>query len=143
MVVIDDYAHHPTEIAAVLATARLRTPGRLRVVFQPHRYSRTLRLLDRFGEVLAAADEVILTEVYAASEAPIPGATAEALAQAVARVGPVPVRRVGTLDEVAEVVTRDAQPGDVVVTLGAGSIGTVPSRIVDELRARRRRRTLH
>ncbi len=143
VVVIDDYAHHPTEIAAVLATARLRTPGRLRVVFQPHRYSRTLRLLDRFGEVLAAADEVILTEVYAASEAPIPGATAEALAQAVARVGPVPVRRVGTLDEVAEVVTRDAQPGDVVVTLGAGSIGTVPSRIVDELRARRRRRTLH
>ena len=143
VVVIDDYAHHPTEIAAVLATARLRTPGRLRVVFQPHRYSRTLRLLDRFGEALAAADELILTEVYAASEVPIPGATAEAVAQAVARFGRVPVRRVTTLDEVVETVTRDAQPGDVVVTLGAGSIGTVPSRIVDALRARRPGRTLH
>ena len=143
VVVIDDYAHHPTEIAAVLATARLRTPGRLRVVFQPHRYSRTLRLLERFGKALAASDELFLTEVYAASEDPIPGATAEAVAQAVARFGPVPVRRVATLDEVVGAVTLDAQPGDVVVTLGAGSIGTVPSRIVDALRARRRRRTLH
>ena len=143
VVVIDDYAHHPTEITAVLATARLRTPGRLRVVFQPHRYSRTLRLLDRFGEALAAADELILTEVYAASEAPIPGANAKAVEQAVARFSRVPVRRVTTLDEVVGVVTRDAQPGDVVVTLGAGSIGTVPSRIVDALRARRPRRILH
>ena len=143
VVVIDDYAHHPTEIAAVLATARLRAPTRLRVVFQPHRYSRTLRLLDRFGEALAAADELILTEVYAASETPIPGATAEAVAEAVARFGRVPVRRVTTLDEVAEVVTRDAQPGDVVVTLGAGSIGTVPSRIIDALRTGRPRGTLH
>ena len=143
VVVIDDYAHHPTEITAVLATARLRTPGRLRVVFQPHRYSRTFRLLDRFGEALAAADELILTEVYAASEAPIHGANAEAIEQAVARFGRVPVQRVTTLDEVVGVITRDAQPGDVVVTLGAGSIGTVPSRIVDALRARRPRRTLH
>ena len=143
VVVIDDYAHHPTEIAAVLATARLRTPGRLRVVFQPHRYSRTFRLLDRFGEALAAADELILTEVYAASEVPIPGANAAAVEQAVGRFGRVPVRRVTTLDEVVGVVTRDAQPGDVVVTLGAGSIGTVPSRIVDALRARRPRRTPH
>jgi len=141
VVVIDDYAHHPTEIAAVLATARLRIPGRLRVVFQPHRYSRTLRLLDRFGEVLAGADELILTEVYAASEAPIPGATAGALAKAVGRFGSIPVRRVMTLDEVPKIVARDARPGDVVVTLGAGSIGTVPSRIVEALRARRPRST--
>ena len=139
VVVIDDYAHHPTEIAAVLATAKLRAPRRLRVVFQPHRYSRTLRLLDRFGEALAAADELILTEVYAASEAPIPGATADALAQVVTRVGRIPVRRVTTLDEVVAVVAEDAQPGDLVVTLGAGSIGTVPPRIVDALRARRPR----
>jgi UDP-N-acetylmuramate--alanine ligase len=143
VVVIDDYAHHPTEIAAVLATARLRNPGRLRVVFQPHRYSRTLRLLERFGQALAASDELFLTEVYAASEDPIAGATAEAVAQAVARFGPVPVRRVATLDEVVGAVTLDAQPGDVVVTLGAGSISTVPSRIIDALRARRPRRTLH
>lgn len=143
VVVIDDYAHHPTEISAVLATARLRIPGRLRVVFQPHRYSRTIRLLDRFGEALAAADELILTEVYAASEVPIPGATAEAIAQAVARFGHVPVRCVTTFDEVVETVIRDAKSGDVVVTLGAGSIGSVPSRIVDALRARRPGRIIH
>jgi len=143
VVVIDDYAHHPTEISAVLATARLRIPGRLRVVFQPHRYSRTIRLLDRFGEALAAADELILTEVYAASEVPIPGATAEAVAQAVARISDIPVRCVTTFDEVVETVTRDAQSGDVVVTLGAGSIGSVPSRIVDALRARHPGRTIH
>jgi len=142
VVVIDDYAHHPTEIAAVLTTARLRTTGRLRVIFQPHRYSRTLRLLERFGEALAASDELFLTDVYAASETPIPGATADAMAQAVARFGSVPVRRVNTLDDAVEAVTRDAEPGDVVVTLGAGSIGTVPSRIVDTLRARRPRRTV-
>jgi UDP-N-acetylmuramate--alanine ligase len=143
VVVIDDYAHHPTEISAVLATARLRIPGRLRVVFQPHRYSRTIRLLDRFGEALAAADDLILTEVYAASEAPIPGATAEAVAQAVTHISDIPVRCVTTFDEVVETVIRDAQSGDVVVTLGAGSIGSVPSRIVDALRARHPGRTIH
>ncbi len=137
VVVIDDYAHHPTEIAAVVATARLRTPGRLRIVFQPHRYSRTLRLLERFGEVLAAADELIVTDVYAASEAPIPGATKEAVGQAVARFAAIPVRLVTTLDDAVDVVVRDARPGDVVVTLGAGSIGTVPSRIIETLRTRR------
>jgi UDP-N-acetylmuramate--alanine ligase len=143
VVVIDDYAHHPTEIVAVMATLRLRTIGRLRVVFQPHRYSRISRLLDRFGEALSAADELILTEVYAAGEVPIPGANADAVEQAVARFGRVPVRRVTTLDEVVTLVTRDAQPGDVVVTLGAGSIGAVPLRIVDALRARRQRMTTH
>ena len=133
VLVIDDYAHHPTEIAAVIDTARLRAPGRLRVVFQPHRYSRTLRLLGQFAEVLGRADELILTEVYAASEAPIGGASAEALADAVMQTSAVPVRQVGSLDEVVDVVTRDARPGDIVLTLGAGSIGTVAKRIVDAL----------
>ena len=133
VLVIDDYAHHPTEIAAVIDTATLRGPGRLRVVFQPHRYSRTLRLLRQFAEVLGRADELILTEVYAASEAPIDGASAEALADAVMQTSPLPVRRVSSLDEVVDVVVRDARPGDIVLTLGAGSIGTVAARIVDAL----------
>ncbi len=138
--VVDDYAHHPTEIAAALATARLRQPRRLRVVFQPHRYSRTLRLLDRFGEALAAADELVLTQVYAASETPIPGATSEALAEAVTRVSNVPIRLATSLDEAVEIVTHDVQPGDLIVTLGAGSIATVPPRVVSVLRDRARRR---
>ena len=145
VVVIDDYGHHPTEISAVVSTARLRSPARLRVVFQPHRYSRTIRLLERFGQALADADEVILTEVYAASEAPIPGATAEAIAEVVRRLSSVPVRVVPSLDDIPDMVVADAQPGDVVVTLGAGSIGTVASRIVAGLqgRARHRRRMDH
>ena len=136
VLVIDDYAHHPTEIAAAIDTARLRAPRRLRVVFQPHRYSRTLRLLDRFAEVLGRADELILTEVYAASEAPIRGASAEAVADAVTQTSTVTIRRVSSLDEVVDVVVCDARPGDLVLTLGAGSIGTVPSRIMDALRRR-------
>lgn len=136
VVVIDDYAHHPTEIAAVLSTARLRAPTRLRIVFQPHRYSRTQRLLERFGEVLSTADELILTEVYAASEAPIPGVTAEAVGQAVARFAAIPVHYVTTLDAAVDTVVRNALPGDVIVTLGAGSIGTLPSRIMQALRTR-------
>ena len=137
IVVVDDYAHHPTEIAAVLATARLWSPSRLRVVFQPHRYSRTLRLLDRFGEVLTAADELILTDVYAASETPIPGATAAALAGVVARTSAMPVRCVGSLDEAVDAAVCDARAGDLLVTIGAGSIGSVPARIVKALRSRR------
>ena len=136
IVVIDDYAHHPTEIEAVFETVRLRAPRRLRVVFQPHRYSRTYRLLDRFGEVLAKADEVILTEVYAAHESPISGATSVDLAQAVAKHGNVSVSLAKTLDEAVEIVTRDARSGDVVVTLGAGSIGMLPSRITEVLHTR-------
>ena len=134
VVVLDDYGHHPTEIAAVIDTVRLRAPGRLRIVFQPHRYSRTHRLLERFGAVLASADEVVLTEVYAASETPIPGATADAIAEAVRRLSSTPVRVVSNIDEIPEIVAADARAGDVIVTLGAGSIGRIPGRIVDALR---------
>ncbi len=132
--VIDDYGHHPTEIEAVLETVRLGAPARVRVVFQPHRYSRTIRLLERFGAAFAAADDVLLAAVYGAGETPIPGATAEAIAAAIRRVSGTPVRVVESLDAIPELVAAEAGAGDVVVTLGAGSIATVPGRIVAALR---------
>ena len=132
--VIDDYGHHPTEIEAVIETVRLRSPGRVHVVFQPHRYSRTIRLLERFGAALAAADSVLLAEVYAAGEPPIPGATAAAVAAAVSRASRTPVRVVGSLDVIPALVAAEVRAGDVVVTLGAGSIAAVPARILEALR---------
>ena len=132
--VIDDYGHHPTEIEAVLEAVRLRAPARVHVVFQPHRYSRTIRLLERFGAALATADNVLLAEVYGAGEAPIPGATADAVATAVRRASRTPVRVVGSLDLIPALVAAEARAGDVVVTLGAGSIAAVPARILEALR---------
>ena len=143
VVVVDDYGHHPTEIAAVLETARLRAGRRLIVVFQPHRYTRTLRLLDRFGPALAAADELILTPVYPASEPPIPGATSHAIADAVRRVSSIPVQVVDSLDEVARIAASRAHPGDVIVTLGAGSISRIAPQIVTALAARGAGRRSH
>lgn len=133
VLVVDDYGHHPTEITAVLETVQLRVPQRVLVVFQPHRYTRTLRLLDRFGESLATADELILTDVYPASEAPIPGATAEAIAEAVRRVSAIPIRVVKSLDQVASIAAARARPGDAIVMLGAGSIDEVAPKVVEAL----------
>ena len=131
--VIDDYGHHPTEIAAVLAAARAALDRRLVVAFQPHRYTRTRDLLDAFGPALKNADEIVLADIYAASEEPIPGVTVEALADAIARGSGKRVRIARTLDDVVAAVTEIAQPGDAVITLGAGSIGTVPARLVEAL----------
>ena len=136
VVVIDDYGHHPTEVDAVISTARLRSPERLRIVFQPHRYSRTWRLLAEFGQALAGADDLIVTDVYGAGETPLPGATAEAVAEAVRRVAPIPVRVVTSLSALPAIVAADSRPGDLVVTLGAGSIGSLPGSILAALRAR-------
>jgi UDP-N-acetylmuramate--alanine ligase len=136
VMVVDDYGHHPTEIAAVIAAARAGIDRRVLVVFQPHRYSRTRDLMPEFGAALAAADEVVLTEIYAASEAPIPRVTAEALAEAVRAATSRPVHLVRTLDELPDAVAALARPGDMVITLGAGSIGTVGDRILEHLRRR-------
>ena len=136
--VIDDYGHHPTEIAAVLAAVRAAKPSRVIVAFQPHRYSRTRDLMREFGLALAAADELVLTEIYAASEDPIPGVTVEALAAAINTSRATPVRVVKALDEVAPIVAEIARPGDVVITLGAGSIGGVAPRVIEELERRAR-----
>ena len=134
--VIDDYGHHPTEIAAVLAAARAANPPRIVVAFQPHRYTRTRDLMAEFGAALAAADEVVLTDIYAASEDPIAGVTIEALAAAVNRARPTPVHVVPNIADLAGRVADLARPGDLVITLGAGSIGGVATALVAELHGR-------
>jgi UDP-N-acetylmuramate--alanine ligase len=133
VMVVDDYGHHPTEIAAVIAAARAGLDRRVVVVFQPHRYTRTRDLLDQFGTALGGADEIILTDIYPAGEAPIPGATAEAV-EAVVRKAGRPVTLVKSLDDIPAAVARAARSGDLVITLGAGSIGSMPDRILEALR---------
>jgi UDP-N-acetylmuramate--alanine ligase len=135
--VVDDYGHHPTEIAAVVAAARAARPARLVIAFQPHRYTRTRDLMPEFGAALAQADEVVLTDIYAASEAPIPGVTVEALAAAVDQHRTSPVHVVAAVSDVPAAVADLVRPGDLVLTLGAGSIGGVAAKLVAELERRR------
>ncbi len=124
--VIDDYGHHPTEVAATLEALRQGYPGRRIVLaFQPHRYSRTHDLIDDFGKVLSGVDVLLVTEVYAAGEAPIAGADGRAICRAVrsrGRVEPLFVERVEELAESLKGVIRD---GDLIVTMGAGNISAV------------------
>jgi UDP-N-acetylmuramate--alanine ligase len=134
--VIDDYGHHPTEIAAVLAAARAAKPQRIVVAFQPHRYTRTRDLMSEFGAALAPADEVVLTGIYAASEDPIAGVTIDALAESVNKGRSTPVHVVPQLDDVAARVADIARAGDLVITLGAGSIASLAAALVDELQRR-------
>jgi UDP-N-acetylmuramate--alanine ligase len=135
ILVVDDYGHHPTEIAAVLAAAR--TLGRRIVVaFQPHRFTRTAALMGAFGPALAAADYVVLTDIYSAGEDPIDGVTLDALGTAVRSAVSAPVELAPHLDDVVAAVVRAAKPGDVVITLGAGSIGSVPERLIPALEGR-------
>jgi UDP-N-acetylmuramate--alanine ligase len=132
--VVDDYGHHPTEIAAVIDAARAGRQGqRLIIVFQPHRYTRTRELLTEFGDVLARADEVVLTDIYAASEDPLPGIDVDAVADSVRRAGGRHVHVVRALADVPRSVVGLAKPGDLVITLGAGSIGTVGARVLEAL----------
>jgi UDP-N-acetylmuramate--alanine ligase len=126
---VDDYGHHPAEMAATIAAARGAFPGRrLVLAFQPHRYTRTRDLFEDFVKVLGSADALLLAEVYAAGESPIVAADGRTLARAVrvaGRVEPVFVEDVGTM---AETILETVRDGDVVITLGAGSIGAVPAR---------------
>jgi UDP-N-acetylmuramate--alanine ligase len=127
--VIDDYGHHPTEIAAVLRAARAGHPARLVAVFQPHRYTRTRDLLDQFGPALSLADVVVLTDIYSAGEPPIPGISLETLAAAVRNAVPG-VRVAPRVEDIPAFVAQLARPGDLIITLGAGSIGGVGDRIL-------------
>ncbi|MBK7060291.1 MAG: UDP-N-acetylmuramate--L-alanine ligase [Rubrivivax sp.] len=128
---IDDYGHHPVEIAAVLAAARGAYPGRrLVLAFQPHRYSRTRDCFDDFVRVLGQADALWLTEVYAAGEVPIAGADGQALATALRVAGRVDLEFVADLAALPALIAGRALAGDVLITLGAGSICDLPKKIV-------------
>jgi len=121
---IDDYGHHPTELAATLEAIRQGWPWRRIVLaFQPHRYTRTRDLLDDFARVLAGVDALLVTEVYAAGEAPISGADGKAICRAVRSHGRVEPVFVEKIEELPQALTRIARDGDLVVTMGAGSIG--------------------
>jgi UDP-N-acetylmuramate--alanine ligase len=110
------------------------------VAFQPHRYSRTQQLLDDFGPALREADEIVLTDIYAASEEPIPGVTLQALAEAVEKGAGRRVHVAPALDAVIAELVRLARAGDAVITLGAGSIGTLPKRLIEALGGREEKR---
>jgi len=132
--IIDDYGHHPSELAATLQTARSLKPERLIVLFQPHRYTRTQALAEDFGKVLQAADRVFITDVYPASEPPIPGISGETLIEAMNRHGVVPVTSVPDLASAHHVVGNALKPGDLLLTLGAGNVHEAASRIAADLK---------
>jgi UDP-N-acetylmuramate--alanine ligase len=136
VLVVDDYGHHPTEITAVVAAARAGLERRLVVVFQPHRYTRTERLLPEFGAALAKADLVVLCDIYPAGEDPIPGVTVDAVAAAVQAAGGPPPVVVRAIDDVPAGVAAIARAGDLVITLGAGSIGAVGPKVLAAIAAR-------
>ncbi|MDE7468944.1 MAG: UDP-N-acetylmuramate--L-alanine ligase [Desulfovibrionaceae bacterium] len=133
--VIDDYGHHPVEIKSTLATARACFPDkRIHVAFQPHRFTRTQALFGDFCSAFNDIDSLIVTEIYPASETPIPGVNGVNLAHGIKQVGIVPeVTFCATLDDVIDHLSSTVQEGDVVMTLGAGTITTVGSRLLERL----------
>jgi UDP-N-acetylmuramate--alanine ligase len=127
---IDDYGHHPAEMAATLAAARGAFPGRrILLAFQPHRYTRTRDCFEDFVEVLSSADALLLTEVYPAGETPIVAADGRSLARALRVAGRVEPVFVEGIEALPRAILEAARPGDVVITMGAGSIGAVPAKL--------------
>ncbi len=132
MTVVDDYGHHPVEMAATLAAARGAYPGRrLVLAFQPHRYSRTRDCFEDFVKVIAQADAVLLTEVYAAGEAPIVAADGRALARAIRVGGALEPQFVEAIADLAQAALSSAQDGDVLLCMGAGSVAAVPAQVLE------------
>jgi UDP-N-acetylmuramate--alanine ligase len=134
--VIDDYGHHPTEIKATLAAARQCGFRKIHVIFQPHRYTRTRDLMEEFANAFADADSLFVLDIYAASEKPIEGITAEVLAQRIREKGVKPIEYVGTVADAVGAATKAAQAGDMILTLGAGSISQLGPLILEKLRER-------
>jgi UDP-N-acetylmuramate--alanine ligase len=132
--VIDDYGHHPTEILATLAAARSVSRGHLHVLFQPHRYTRTQHLMDDFARAFHAADQVVVLDIYGASEKPIEGVTASALVDRMRQFGHRGVEYAPTPEAGVEAIARGAAPGDIILTLGAGSVSLLGDRILEQLR---------
>jgi UDP-N-acetylmuramate--alanine ligase len=132
--VIDDYGHHPTEIRATLAAARLCGFRRIHVLFQPHRYTRTFHLMDDFAGAFHQADTVLILDIYAASERPIEGVTAAALAERIRQFGHRAVEYVGTIERGVEALLAEGEEGDLVMTLGAGNVWQAGDLVLERLR---------
>ncbi len=132
--VLDDYGHHPTEVRATLAAARLCGYRRLHVIFQPHRYTRTYHLMDEFARSFMQADRLYVLDIYAASEKPIEGVTAQALAERIRQFGHRSAEYAGTIDRAVEAVMAAVEPGDAVLTLGAGNVWQAGDLILGRLR---------
>lgn len=131
--VVDDYGHHPTEVAATLAAAR--TLGRrVLVLFQPHRYTRTALLHREFGACFAGADRVYVLDIYAAGEAPVPGVTARTIVESAETLGQKQLVYVGEGEAAVAAVAREVRPGDLVLTLGAGDVWKLGDRLLERLR---------
>ncbi|MEN6607009.1 MAG: UDP-N-acetylmuramate--L-alanine ligase [Bryobacteraceae bacterium] len=135
--IVDDYGHHPTEIRATLAAARLGGFHKVYVIFQPHRYTRTLYLMDEFARSFNQADSVFVLDIYAASEKPIEGVTAETLTEHIRAFGHRGVRYAGTIDRAIEEVLSSVKEGDLVLTLGAGNVWQAGDKILEGLRKRK------
>jgi len=134
VLVMDDYGHHPTEIRAALAALRQAWKRRVVALFQPHRYSRTQDLADRFERAFYDADVVFLTDIYPAGEAPIPGVSAEKLAEGIREHGHRAVHYAGELPAAVEAVLAELKPGDLLVTLGAGNVWQAGETLLERLR---------
>jgi UDP-N-acetylenolpyruvoylglucosamine reductase len=132
--IVDDYGHHPTELAATLQTARSLKPQRLVVLFQPHRYTRTQALAEDFGKVLQSADLVFISDVYPASEKPIDGISGQTLVDAMKRHGDIPATYLANLAIAHHAVGNALQPGDLLITLGAGNVHEAGTRIAADLK---------
>ena len=132
--IVDDYGHHPSELAATLQTARSLKPQRLVVLFQPHRYTRTQALAEDFGKVLQAADLVFITDIYPASEKPIAGISGQTLVDAMTRHGAIPATYLPDLAVAHHAVGNALQPGDLLITLGAGNVHEAGTRIAADLK---------
>jgi UDP-N-acetylmuramate--alanine ligase len=136
ILVIDDYAHHPTEIRATLTAAKAVYPERRVIaIFQPHLFSRTQQFAPEFAQALAIADEVILTDIYPAREQPVPGVTSELIRQEALKSGAKQFQYVGVKENALDAVTKMAQQGDVIITIGAGSITHIKHLIVERIKA--------
>jgi UDP-N-acetylmuramate--alanine ligase len=132
--VVDDYGHHPTEVKATLAAARLGGYKKIHVLFQPHRFSRTKFLMDDFAGAFNQADSLYLLDIYAASEAAIEGVNAKALVEKIRSFGHRGANYAATMDEGVAAIARAAAPGDLIITLGAGSVSQAAEKILEKLR---------
>ena len=134
--VIDDYGHHPTEIKATLAAAKQCGYGKIHVIFQPHRYTRTRDLMDDFTTAFLDADSLFVLDIYAASEKPIEGITGDVLARQISETEDRKAEYVPSFEDAARAVTAIAQNGDMILTLGAGSVSQLGPMILEKLKER-------